>query len=157
MSIQGLSLWQQDQNYWQQAQAQSQATSAQDSLINVIGAAMVDESKGLSSLANGTALKRVNSELSAAVQNALQVETGGSTSSSPGSSTGSSSSASSSSSGSSHSASTTGSPAIGIGTAPLTTGTSLATLGIFAGGKITVTVGPNITTYRTTGTDTVGI
>src|SRR5580704_3848804 len=94
-SVQGVSLWQQDQNYWSQSQAQSSASSAQSALIGVISTAMVDQAKGLASIANGTALKRVNSALSAAVQNALQVVDGDAPTSS--SSTSSSSSSSSSS------------------------------------------------------------
>jgi hypothetical protein len=145
MSVGSVSLYQQDQNYWNQAQAQSQASSAQNSLINVIGAAMTDLSKGEASIANGIALKRVNSQLSAAVQAAL----GGSTSSAT-SSTATSSSASSSS------AASKGAPATGVGTVPLSTGTSLATLGILPGGKISVTTGLTTTTYVSTGSDTVG-
>jgi hypothetical protein len=149
MSVGSVSLYQQDLNYWNQAQAQSQATSAQNSLINVIGAAMTDLAKGEASLANGTALKRVNSELSAAVQAAL----GGSTSSSSTSSTATSSSASSSSA---TSTASKGAPATAVGTAPLSTGTSLAALGILPGGKIGVTTGLTTTTYVSTGSDTVG-
>jgi len=149
MSVGSVSLYQQDQNYWNQAQAQSQASSAQNSLINVIGAAMTDLSKGKASIANGIALKRVNSQLSAAVQAAL----GNSTSSSSSSSSATSTSASSSSA---TSTSTKGAPAVGIGTVPLSTGTSLATLGILAGGKISVTTGLTTTTYVSTGSDTVG-
>lgn len=154
MGVSGISLYQQDQNYWSQAQAQSAASSADDLLINVIGTAMTDEAKGEASIANGIALKRVNSELTAAVQAALQGSS--STSSSSNSSTGSSSS-NSSSSGSSSSANSAGpSPATGTGTVPLTTGTSLSTLGILPGGQISISAGANLTTYTSTGTDTVG-
>ena len=154
MGVGGISLYQQDQNYWSQAQAQSQASSADDSLINVIGTAMTDEAKGEASIANGIALKRVNSELSAAVQAALQSQSGSSSSSSS-SSSGSSTSPSASSSPSS-SASSAGAAAVGVGTVPLTTGTSLSSLGILPGGTITVTTGNNTTTYTSTGTDTIG-
>ena len=85
-SVQGVSLWQQDQNYWSQSQAQSSASSAQASLIGVIGTAMVDQAKGEASIANGTALKRTNSALSAAVQQALQVVNGDTSTSSSSSS-----------------------------------------------------------------------
>jgi hypothetical protein len=150
-SVQGVSLWQQDQNYWSQSQAQSSSSSAQSALIGVISTAMVDQAKGLASIANGTALKRVNSALSAAVQNALQVVDGDAP-------TSSSSTSSSSSSSSSSTASTpaTPTPAQAVGTVPLTTGTSLATLGILAGGTIAVTTAATTTNYTSTGTDTVG-
>jgi len=154
MGVSGISFYQQDQNYWSQAQAQSQASSADDSLINVIGTAMTDEAKGEASIANGIALKRVNSELSAAVQAALQSQSGSSSSSSS-SSSGSSTSPSASSSPSS-SASSTGAAAVGVGTVPLTTGTSLSSLGILPGGTFTVTTGNDTTTYTSTGTDTIG-
>jgi len=151
MGVSGISFYQQDQNYWSQAQAQSQASSADDSLINVIGTAMTDEAKGEASIANGIALKRVNSELSAAVQAALQSQSGSSSSSSSGSSTSPSASSSPSSS-----ASSTGAAAVGVGTVPLTTGTSLSSLGILPGGTFTVTTGNDTTTYTSTGTDTIG-
>jgi peptidoglycan DL-endopeptidase CwlO len=153
VSIQSISFFQQDQNYWQQAQAQSQAASADDALIDVMGQAETNLAKGLASIANGTALKRVNAELTAAVQAALQ-SSGSSTSSSSGSSTAASSS--STASGSSSSSNSSPSPASGTGTTPLTIGTTLSTLGILAGGTITVSAGPNLTTYTSTGTDTVG-
>ncbi len=146
MSVGSISLYQQDQNYWNQAQAESQVSSAQGSLINVIGAAMTDLSKGKASIANGIALKRVNSQLSAAVQAAL----GNSTSSSSTTSTAKSTTASAASTPSK------GAPAVAVGTVPLSTGTSLATLGILPGGKFSVTTGLTTTTYVSTGNDTVG-
>jgi hypothetical protein len=165
MSIQTLSFFQQDQNYWNQsqsfaaqdqnywsqAQAQSQASAADASLINVMGQAETNEAKGLASIANQTALNRVNSQISALVQQALQGSSGDSASSAAGGS-----SASSASSGSSSAAASTGAPATGIGTAPLTTGTSLSSLGVLPGGTITVGAGGNTTKYTSTGTDTVG-
>ncbi len=39
---------------------------------------------------------------------------------------------------------------------PVTTTTSLSSLGILPGGTITVGDGTNVTTYRSTGTDTIG-
>jgi trimeric autotransporter adhesin len=99
--------------------------------------------KGLASIANGAALDRVNSQLTAAIQSVL---TGNSTTS------GTSSSGSSSSTGSGSSAK----PATAVGTAPLTTSTPLTALGIPAGASITVSAGGNTTTYASTGTDTVG-
>jgi hypothetical protein len=155
MSIQSISFWQQDQTYWQQQQAEAQASTADNALISTMGDAMANLSKGLSSIANQTALNRVKTELSAAVQNELQ-SSGSSTSSSSGQSTApSSSSSASGASGSSNSSSTSTSPATGTGTAPLTTSTALSVLGIPANGTITVSDGTNTTTYTSTGTDTI--
>jgi hypothetical protein len=139
------SFYQQDQNYWNEAQAQSQASSADDALINVMGQAETNLAKGLASIANQTALNRVNSKISALVEQLLNPS--GSSTSSSSSNTAASSSSSSS---------TAGSPATGIGTARLTTGTSLSSLGILPGGTITVSAANNATTYKSTGTDTVG-
>jgi hypothetical protein len=147
MGVGSVSFYQQDQSYWSQSQAQSSASSAQASLINVIGTAMTDLSKGKASIANNIALKRVNSQLTAAVQSILQGTSP--TSSSSSTSTGSNSSSSSK-------AATGPSPATGTGTVPLTTGTSLSSLGILAGGQINISAGANLTTYTSTGTDTVG-
>jgi hypothetical protein len=144
------SFWQDDQNYWGQAQAQSQASAAADALINVMGQAEVNQAKGLASIANSTALNRVNSQISKLVQ---QVLSGSSTSPSSNGSAGSSSSPGP---GSSSTSSSTGSPATGIGTVLLTTGSSLSSLGILPGGTITVSAGENATTYTSTGADTVG-
>jgi hypothetical protein len=105
--------------------------------------------KGLASIANGAALKRVNSTLISDIQNLLQTN-------SSSSGTSSSSSSSSGTSGSSQSASSTPTPATGTGTVALSTGTSLSTLGILPGGTITISAGLNSTTYTSTGTDTVG-
>ncbi|HML06576.1 MAG TPA: hypothetical protein VK430_00410 [Xanthobacteraceae bacterium] len=122
MSIQSLSFWQQDQNYWHQSQSfyqqdqnywaqqqnQAQATTADDALMNVMSQAMTNLSQGLSSIANQEALNRVNTQLSAAVQSALQSSSGSSSSgsSSGGASSGASSSGSSSSGSTGSSAST---------------------------------------------------
>jgi hypothetical protein len=154
MSVGSISFWQQDRNFWYRSAKASRSAAQSAALINVIGNAMTTLSRGLSSIANQTALNRVNSELSAAVQNALQ-SLSGSSSVSAGT-TSSSSSGSSGSSSSSGSAVTVASPAIGTGTAPLTANTSLFTLGILAKGTVTVSDGTNTTTYKSTGTDTVG-
>jgi hypothetical protein len=153
MSINSVSFFQQDQNYWQQARAQSQASSAGAALINVMGQAMTNLAKGKASIANGEALKRTNSALTAAIQSILQSSSSTSGSSSASSSTGSSSSGTS---GSSASTQTAAAPAVGIGTARLTTATSLFTLGILQNGTVSVTTGSATTTYTSTGDDTVG-
>jgi hypothetical protein len=151
MSIGGIggtsSFYQDDQSYWSNAQAQGAAQSAASALINVMGQAQVNKAKGLAAIANGTALKRVNSQLIAAVQSALGIN--------PASSSSSSSSSTASSSASS--ASTKVQPASGTGTIPVTTTTTLSSLGILPGGTLTFGDGGNTpTVYTSTGTDTIG-
>lgn len=159
VSIQSLSFWQQDQQFWSQAQSQAQSQSQSAALIDTMSSALTTESQGLASIANQQALTRTNSALTAAVQAALQQS---STSSTGSSSTGSSSTGSTSSSGSASSGSgssgtpTPATPATGTGTVPLTNGTSLLTLGIPQNGDISVSDGTNTTTYVSTGSDTVG-
>ncbi len=137
------SFWQQDQNYWQQAQQNDNSTAATTSVIDAISSAETSLGKGLASIANQSALDRVNSQLSAAIQSILSGDTGSSTSTA--SSTSSTSNSSSSPS-----------PAVGTGTAVLAINTPLSLLGIPAGGTITVGAGDDTTTYTSTGTDTVG-
>jgi hypothetical protein len=146
VGIQSISFYQQDLNYWQQAQAQSQAQSADSALIGVMAQAEVNQAKGLASIANGTALKRVNSELTAAVQAALNPS---------GASTSSSSSSNTATAASSSSATSSPTPATGIGTVPLTTTATLSTLGFLPAGTFSVDDGTNITKYTSTGDDTV--
>jgi Flagellin hook IN motif len=139
VSIQSLSFWQQDQAFWSQAQSQAQASATSTALITAMGSAVSNEAKGLASIANKTALSRVNSQLTAALQSALQA-----------------SQASSSTSSSDATIATTGAPAVGTGTVPLSSNTSLLTLGVISSGTITVSDGTNTTTYVSTGSDTVG-
>jgi trimeric autotransporter adhesin len=139
------SFWQQDQSYWNDQQSYASSAAASDSLINAISTAETNQGKGLAAIANQTALNRVNSQLAAAIQSVLS----GTALSTPSSGTTNSSSSSSS-------ASTPGSPATGTGKDPVTIGTSLSTLGIPAGGVVTITAGGNTTTYTSTGSDTVG-
>jgi Flagellin hook IN motif len=134
VSIQGLSFYQQNQNYWQQQQAWSQAQSADNALISVMGQAEVNQAKGLASIANGTALARVKSQLVTGIQSLLQGSNSNSTSSS---------------------APTKAQPATAVGTVPLTRDTSLSTLGFLPGGTFSVDAGTNITQYTSTGDDTV--
>lgn len=136
------SFWQQDQNYWNEARSSDNETEATTSVINAISTAETNLGKGLASIANQTALNRVNTELSAAIESILSGDTG--TTSSSSAATSSSSSA------------TSASPATGTGSAPLAISTPLASLGIPAGGTITVSAGENTTTYASTGGDTVG-
>ena len=136
-SLGSVSFWQQDQNYWNQAQQQAQSAAASTALITTMGNLQTNKVRGLASLANELALSRVNAQLQAALQSAQQTSQSGSSTS--GSQT-----------------SSAGSPATGTGTAPLTAGTSLLTLGIPPTGTVTVSDGTNTTTYSSTGTDTVG-
>jgi hypothetical protein len=155
MSVQSISFWQQDRSYWTQQQAQTQSLSASDTLISDMGQLMVNQAKGLASIANEAALKRVNSQISALVQSALQSSSGSTSSSAPPSGS-SGAAASASSASSSGAASSAGAPATATGTVPVTTATSLATLGILPNGTITISDGTNSTTYTSTGTDTIG-
>jgi len=141
MTVGSISFWQQDQNYWAQAQQNDQTQSESTALINVMADAMTNLSSGMASIANQTALTRVNSQLAAAAQAALQT---------------SSNSTSSSSSGSSSPPVSLGAPAIGTGTVPLVSTASLFSLGILAGGTVTVSDGTFTTKYTSTGSDTVG-
>jgi peptidoglycan DL-endopeptidase CwlO len=138
------SFFQQDQDYWNKAQGEDAVTSANDALINVMGQAETNLAKGMASIANSTALKRVNSQITSLVEQALNPS---------GSTASSSSSGSPTSSG--PSSNTPAAPASGTGTTPVTTSTSLATLGILPGGTITIGTGDNTTTYTSTGTDTI--
>jgi hypothetical protein len=139
MSIGSISFYQQDQSYWTNLQNQNQASSAEDSLISVMGSAQTTEASGLSSIANQEAITRVNNQI-AADEQALS----------------SSSSSSSTSSSSSASAAPTIPNATGTGSVPLTWNTSLLTLGIPQNGAITVSDGTNTTSYASNGSDTVG-
>jgi hypothetical protein len=136
-SVGSVSFWQQDQNFWNQAQASSQASAASNALISAMGSLMANQAKGLASIATKTAEDRVNAQYKAALESAVQTLTGAS---------GDSSSSTSSS---------VGAPATGTGTVPLTPTTALITLGIPGDGKVTVNDGTNTTTYTSTGTDTV--
>ena len=158
MSIQSLSFWQQNQAYWNKAQSRDQSLANSDALISVMGSAMTSEAAGLASIANQQALDRTNTQLTAAIQSALQSATGNSTSSSGNSSAGNSSasSAATTSNASSPSSSNpTYLPATGTGTVPLAVSTPLSSLLIPPNGTITVSDGSNVTTYNSTGTDTV--
>jgi hypothetical protein len=139
-SIGSISFWQQDQNYWTNAAAEAQTATASDSLITDMATLTTNETKGLASIANKTALDRVNAQLTSALKSAVQQSEGASSSSSSGASA----------------PTLPDTPATGTGTVPLTTGTSLLTLGIPATGTITVSDGTNTTTFASTGTDTVG-
>ena len=134
------------------------AEKAQKALIDVMYSTQANLSRGLSSIANQTALKQLNSQLSAAVQSALK-SLGSSTSAVSGTSTASSLSSNSGSTGASSPSDKSASkatPAVGIGTTPVTTLTPLTTLGILEGGTVTVTAGGDTTTYASTGNDSVG-
>lgn len=158
MSISSVSFWQQDRNYWNQAQSQDNSIAATNAVISAMQSAETNLGKGLASIANSQALNRVNSTLVSEIENVLNGSSGSSGSSSS-SGTGHSTSASSKSSSTSSSSSGSSSspqPATGIGTAALTTGTTLSSLGILPGGTITISAGYNSTTYTSTGTDTVG-
>src|ERR1700719_3790086 len=93
ISVGSGSFWQQDQNFWARSQQTSQAQALSATVIDQMFGATSTLSTGLASIANQTALDRVNTALTAAVQGALNPT---SASSSTSSSTASSASSSSS-------------------------------------------------------------
>ena len=129
------SFYSQDTNYWNQQVAQSDASTADDSLISAMGSAVTNEASGLAQIANQEALARVNNQI-ASDEKALEAASGTSTSSSSSTATGPA-------------------PATALGTIALTTSTPLASLRIPPGGVITVSDGTNTTTYTSTGTDSI--
>jgi hypothetical protein len=162
MTISSVSFWQQDQNFWQQSQSQSNSQAADTTLINVMAQAETNLGKGLASIANSQALQRVNSQIVAEVQSALQGSSGSSTPTSSSSSTSSSSTSASSTSSSSSTGTASSSAAAApkyassTGTVPVTTTTTLSSLGFLPGGTINVGDGTHVTNYRSTGSDTIG-
>ena len=153
-SIGSGSFWQQDQNFWARSQQITQAQTLSSTVIDQMFGASSTLTTGLASIANQTALDRVNTALSSAVQGALNPTSASSTASTSTSSPGSSSSPSSAAS--SAAAPVVSAPATGTGTVPLTSGTSLLGLGFLTRGDFTVSDGTFTTTYQSTGTDTVG-
>jgi hypothetical protein len=149
-SIGSLSFWQQDQSFWASSQQTTRAQELSSAVIDQMFGATTTLSTGLASIANQTALDRVNTALTKAVQSALNP------SASSTSSTSSTATASSSASAASSPAVTFAAPATGTGKVPLTSGTSLLGLGFLTRGNFTVSDGTFTTTYQATGTDTVG-
>jgi len=146
-SVGSLSFWQQDQNFWVRSQQTTRAQELSSAVIGQMFGATTTLSTGLASIANQTALDRVNTALTKAVQSALNPSA---------SSTSSTAAASPPASGSSRPAVTFAAPATGTGKVPLTSGTSLLGLGFLTRGNFTVSDGTFTTTYQATGTDTVG-
>jgi hypothetical protein len=155
-SIGSVSFWQQDQNFWAKSQQGDNSQALSSAVINQMFGASTTLATGLASIANQTALDRVNTALTAAVQGALNQTSTSSTASSSTSPASSTASSSSSSAASSTAAPIVAAPAIGTGTVPLTSGTSLLGLGFLTRGSFTVSDGTYSTTYQSTGTDTVG-
>jgi len=153
ISVGSGSFWQQDQNFWARSQQITQAQTLSSTVIDQMFGASSTLTTGLASIANQTALTRVNTALSAAVQGALNPASASLTASS---STSSSASSSSSSAASKAAAPVVSAPATGTGTVPLTSGTPLSGLGFLTRGNFTVSDGTFTTTYQSTGTDTVG-
>ena len=156
ISVGSGSFWQQDQNFWARSQQITQAQSLSSTVIDQMFGASSTLTTGLASIANQTALDRVNTALSAAVQGALNPASASSTASSSASSTASSASSSTSSTAPKAAAPVVAAPATGTGTVPLTSGTSLLGLGFLTRGNFSVSDGTFTTTYQSTGTDTVG-
>src|SRR5580692_3143587 len=159
ISVGSGSFWQQDQNFWARSQQITQAQTLSSTVIDQMFGASSTLTTGLASIANQTALDRVNTALSAAVQGALNPASASSTASSSTSSTASTASSAPSSSNSAApkvAAPVVAAPATGTGTVPLTSGTSLLGLGFLTRGSFTVSDGTFSTTYQSTGSDTVG-
>ena len=70
------SFWQQDQSFWQQGQQNDNYAAASDSVISAISTAETNLGKGMASIANATALNRVDTTLSNEIQNILSGNTG---------------------------------------------------------------------------------
>jgi len=156
ISVGSGSFWQQDQNFWARSQQITQAQTLSSTVIDQMFGASSTLTTGLASIANQTALDRVNTALSAAVQGALNPASASSTASSSASPTASSASSSTSSTAPKAAAPVVAAAATGTGTVPLTSGTSLLGLGFLTRGNFTVSDGTFTTTYQSTGTDTVG-
>ena len=146
-SIGSFSFWQQDQNFWARSQQTTRAQELSSAVIDQMFGATTTLSTGLASIANQTALDRVNTALTKAVQGALNPSA---------SSTSSTAAAPPPASAASSPAVTFAAPATGTGKVPLTSGTSLLGLGFLTRGNFTVSDGTYTTTYQATGTDTVG-
>ena len=153
MSIGSLSFWQQNQIFWSRAEERSQQQASSAALMSVMSDAMTNLARGMASIANQTALNRNNAALSAALQSALQGPNAN-TNATPAANSNSSSAASASSSPSD--AGAISGPATGIGTVPLTAGTTLFALRILKGATVSVSNGIGTTVYSSTGADTVG-
>ena len=156
ISVGSGSFWQQDQNFWARSQQVTQAQTLSSTVIDQMFGASSTLTTGLASIANQTALDRVNTALSAAVQGALNPGSASSTASSSASSTASPASSSTSSTPPKAAAPVVAAAATGTGTVPLTSGTSLLGLGFLTRGNFSVSDGTFTTTYQSTGTDTVG-
>src|SRR5580700_3157870 len=96
-SVGSVSFWQQDQNFWAKSQQVTQAQALSSTVIDQMFGASTTLATGLASIANQTALDRVNTALTAAVQGALNPTSASTTASSSTSSTDSSASSSTSS------------------------------------------------------------
>src|SRR3984957_384908 len=153
ISVGSGSFLQQGQNFWARSHQIPQAQTLSSNVIDQMFGASSTLTTGLASIANQTALDRVNTALTPAVQGALSPTSASPTASSSTSSTASSSS---SSAASSTAAPVVAAAATGTGTVPLTSGTSLLGLGFLTRGSFTVSDGTYSTTYQSTGTDTVG-
>ena len=141
MSIGSISFWQLDRNFWLQGKQADNSAAATNSVINAIGSAETALGKGLAGIANQAALSRVNSQLSQEIQNVLS---------------GNITQLTSSPTAAAAATKSISVAATGTGTKALSISTPLALLGVLPGGEITVSAGKNLTTYTSTGTDTVG-
>src|SRR5258708_13022573 len=82
-SVGSFSFWQQDQNFWARSQQTTRTQALSAAVIDQMFGATSTLSTGLASIANQTALNRVNTALTAAVQATLNPSSSSSSSSSP--------------------------------------------------------------------------
>jgi hypothetical protein len=136
------SFWDDDQAFFSSQRSASSQQAATNSVINAIASAETNLGKGMASIANATALNRVNTQLSSAIQSVLS----GNTTSTPSSTTSSAA----------KSTATAAVPATGTGKASVSVSTPLSILNIPAGSTLSFSSGGKTTSYASTGSDTVG-
>src|SRR5487761_777561 len=78
------SFWQQDQSFWQQSKQADNYLAASASVINAIGTAETKLGKGMATIANATALNRVDTQLTKEIQQILSGNSGQTSSGSTG-------------------------------------------------------------------------
>jgi uncharacterized protein len=109
MGISSLSFYQQDVNWYNQQQSWTSQLSASSGLTSVITSALQNEATGLASIANQSAIQRVNTQIVSTLKGALGSSASSASTSSTGTSSATSGAASSASSASPSTPATTAS------------------------------------------------
>jgi chitinase len=130
----GQSFWQQDQSYWSNQSGWSSSISATNAVNNALFSAETTLGKGMSAIANGQALTRVNNQIKSGIQDYIKAVSGSS----------------------SGSTATKAAPATATSTKAVSVSSTLSSLGILQNGSVYVTAGKNTTAYTSTGSDTIG-